>query len=101
MAVTLRVMMRKFWRKNRSFPSITKSSVETSKPDLAEARESVEQVIRSLGQLEKQLTYVELKLESEPGSCRSLAYPCARLEVKLLEMQNHLAKVMTKLSRLV
>ncbi len=93
--------MRKFWRRKSSFTSITKSPEETAQPDLGDARGSMEQVIHSLDQLEKHLKLVELKLESEPGTCRSLAHPCARLEMKLLEMQNHLGKIMTKLSRLV
>jgi hypothetical protein len=93
--------MRKFWHRKSSFTSITKSPEETAQPDLADARGSLEQVLHSLEQLEKHLKLVELKLESDPGACRPLAHPCARLEMKLLEMQNHLGKIMAKLSRLM
>ena len=92
--------MFKFWRKRTGMPSITQTAEDVSSSDMDKVRENVEHSIRFLEELEKQLKLVELKFEADPGSCKSLPHPCARLEMKLFEMQGHISKLVSKLSRL-
>ena len=86
------------WRKEQSHLG-GEDSPESTDSLRERTRLHIEQTIQFLDQLEKQIKLAQYNLGHDPDSWVSLARPCARLDLKLLDLQGITEELMQKLCR--